>query len=383
MVWCALLALSACSVSSPTSGAVGSLEAAIGLVPPSVRCVRITARGSRDVSSDFPVAPGQSALLSMQDVPVGHVVLRAFAYPNSCSGQPTWASAATPVEIEVGVVTPVALALEPAGGVDVDIGFGSDGGAVPDLAAPADLTVPPDLTTAPDFARACAAAENCFNELDDDCNGKVNDTCPVGFTTGPRRALTPIGGSGGTVSTIACPPDTYVVSIQIWGSSAAGVIAGLGINCAKPNLVHTPDRYAIINDQLSPQPFAKVMGTFTPVTYIGTEPRSNCLDGTSAATWVNAYSEPKLGAARLLVALNAQCGLILLDQAPNNRINLSTTGFGGTDRFAVNYKSSSSAQYGQGLCATDGVLVGFDVRAGAALDGVTPLCAPLVPVYRP
>jgi hypothetical protein len=377
--------------------AVGSVEAAIALVPPSIHCMRIrAAAGPTVVNNDFPVTPGQSALLTLQDLPVGPLAVRAFAYAGSCGTQPTWASAPATVTIQAGAVTPVALTLEPVGGADVDIGFGSDGGTpVDDMAAQdmapdlsvrdmaLDLSMTPDLSVGPDLANSCAAIENCFNDLDDDCNGKVNDTCPVGLVTGPRRALTTRGGSGGMPSTIACPPDTYVVSISIWGASASGVIAGLGITCATPSLVHTPDRYAIVNTPLSPAPFAKVMGTIQPTTYFGTEPQSNCTAGTSAATWVNSYSEPKIGAPQMMVALNAQCGLILLDQIGNNRLDISTTAFGAADRFAVNYKSTPSALVGQDLCGPSGVLVGFDVRAGAALDSVTPLCAPLVPVYRP
>src|SRR6478752_5216053 len=53
-------------------------------------------------------------------------------------------------------------------------------------------------TTNPgDGAVKPAAQEDCFNDLDDDCDGVVNNGCPDHLTTGTPHLLTARGNTGG------------------------------------------------------------------------------------------------------------------------------------------------------------------------------------------
>src|SRR4051812_43623603 len=97
-----LLALTACSRGNDHG--VGGLQAAIAVVPPSIHCLRIDA-GS--VSADFQVTPGQSAMVTLPELPAGSLALRARAYAASCGGQATWASSEVTATIQAGTVTPV------------------------------------------------------------------------------------------------------------------------------------------------------------------------------------------------------------------------------------------------------------------------------------
>jgi hypothetical protein len=154
-IFAASLSLVAACITQPGgqaggSSAVGSASAAIAVVPPSVSCVRILAAGSRSVSTDFDVTPGQSALLVMNDLPVGDVTFSAYAYASPCafaSGtQPTWSARPTAAVISAGQQTHLALHLGQVGSAGIDITFdGPDGGAdddggtggnIPDLGAP-------------------------------------------------------------------------------------------------------------------------------------------------------------------------------------------------------------------------------------------------------
>jgi hypothetical protein len=110
-------------------------------------------------STDFDVVPGSAASLQLADVPVGELTLSAHAFGAACAGiagtQATWAGSGVAVTVRAGEVTPAALTLEPVGGIDVGIGFGSDGGA--DMGAPADMATPADMTAPADMTPSCAA----------------------------------------------------------------------------------------------------------------------------------------------------------------------------------------------------------------------------------
>ena len=131
-------------------GPVGTARANISVVPANVACVQIIAAAGRTVTFNADVTPGQSAQLTLDNLPVGNVTFTGFAFPTSCAmsagATPDWASAPTIGTILAGQVTDIALTLEPVGGAAVGVTFDSDGGSdagivdmgppSPDLAQP-------------------------------------------------------------------------------------------------------------------------------------------------------------------------------------------------------------------------------------------------------
>jgi hypothetical protein len=142
----------ACSTAAdPVAQApVGSASAAIAVVPGAVSCVRLAASGSRSVSRDFDVTPGQSALLVLPELPIGDVSFAALAYPVSCGAvqmggvQPSWSAPPVLAAIVAGQQTNLTLHLTQVGSAGVDVQF--DG---------LDMSLPPDLALGADLARAC------------------------------------------------------------------------------------------------------------------------------------------------------------------------------------------------------------------------------------
>jgi hypothetical protein len=166
-----MLALSACSASPPPddTAAVGSARAAITQVPPSVSCIRLVAAGTRTVINNFDVTPGQSATLTMTNLPVGNLTFTGFAYGSTCAlvandQQPLWASAPTAATIIPGQTTSLALTLVEVGNATVTINFDTDGGVL-------DMSVPPDLTSCLPPGATCKLNSDC-------CSGTCSLTFP-------------------------------------------------------------------------------------------------------------------------------------------------------------------------------------------------------------
>ncbi|MCU1280097.1 MAG: hypothetical protein JWM53_3643, partial [bacterium] len=93
-----------------------------------------------------------------------------------------------------------------------------------------------------------ATVENCFNDLDDDCDGAINNGCPNTLTTGTPRLLTAIGDSGsGTAFSLRCPAGQFVSKTQMWGDNNAAVLAitALDVYCATPTLVRGASSYTV------------------------------------------------------------------------------------------------------------------------------------------
>src|SRR6266542_2469778 len=154
---CVALALTACTRANPDlpGAGLGMVRAQITQVPPTITCVQLVATiDGHSQPTNFDVIPGTPATLQIADLPVGELTFTAWAYGATCptigGQQATWSSKPTPATVRAGEVTPLSLTLEPVGGVDIGINFGSDGGA--DLGPPADLSTPPDLSTPADLS---------------------------------------------------------------------------------------------------------------------------------------------------------------------------------------------------------------------------------------
>jgi hypothetical protein len=123
---CASLLGMACS-SEPAEG-VGTVHIAIVEVPSDVQCIQITADGSRTISKNFDVMPGQSSILVMNAVPAGTVLFSGDAFPTSCSALPTgaipnWTSDETPAEVIAGAVNDVRITMRRTGIGNITVDF--------------------------------------------------------------------------------------------------------------------------------------------------------------------------------------------------------------------------------------------------------------------
>ena len=121
---------------SAPSGAIGTAQLFIQEVPGDVRCIRITAAGSRTRTDSFDVSPMDSAVLTMEALPAGDVTFSGDAFPVACaditmSVRPNWLSDPVTVEIVPGDVTDVTLVMRPVGGARIGVDFvgGGTGGA--------------------------------------------------------------------------------------------------------------------------------------------------------------------------------------------------------------------------------------------------------------
>ena len=108
---------------------------------------------------------------------------------------------------------------------------------LPDLAPQNDLLTPPgmdmaarDMAVPPDMAHA--SVENCFNDVDDDGNGKINDGCPDTITVGADVPLTAYGGTGGGAVSAHCPANQVVTGLIFYADDYDAEMAGVGLRCA-------------------------------------------------------------------------------------------------------------------------------------------------------
>jgi hypothetical protein len=132
------LSFAACHSDGDRQLDIGRAVARITSVPPQVTCVSLTVAGpDHTIIDNFDVTPGQPALLTLNNLPVGEDLFSAAAYDVPCNfitgAQPSWLSTAVvPAFISAGTVTNVSLDLEPAGGANVGINFGGGDGGVGD-----------------------------------------------------------------------------------------------------------------------------------------------------------------------------------------------------------------------------------------------------------
>jgi len=114
-----------------------------------------------------------------------------------------------------------ALTLDESGAADLAV---EDDLGANDLATTADLTSAPDLSTGPDLWTGCTptGAENCFNGIDDDCNGHVDCDDP---SCAPIAVCVPSAGA----------PFGYVTEEPSNGSCAAATTNGGTLYASNPS----------------------------------------------------------------------------------------------------------------------------------------------------
>jgi hypothetical protein len=219
--------------------------------------------------------------------------------------------------------------------------------------------------------------ENCFNDIDDDCDRHVNNGCPDTVSIGATDPLTQRGGGGGsTAGTSLCPSGTVVTAAQFQLSQnmMTGYVVSVQANCATPTLVRGASDYSVALMPVdAPGAISATDGARPGTTHI------NCSGGGfSAAT--GAQGSTYTNAGHLVIeSLGINCSTVSMMLDKQNRLLLT---FARDDA----HSGVASAQPGGDAfsddCAANEVLVGFQGRTGAQMDQIQGVCAPLSITYK-
>lgn len=215
-----------------------------------------------------------------------------------------------------------------------------------------------------------AAQENCFNDLDDDCDGKVNNGCPDHIVTGTPRALTARGNAGGGAPfSLRCPANSFITKVIVYGDNTDSYMAGMDIFCGTPTLVRGASSYSVTVAATAANPSTQRGGHITTTansTY-------DCGAGFSPGWGSSGYAD---GGG--LDAIGMYCGSPALVLATNNQLAITFTKTG-------NGAPSGYTTLGtlfEEDCAAGEVIVGYDGRDGNWFDELNAVCAPLQVVYK-
>jgi hypothetical protein len=215
-----------------------------------------------------------------------------------------------------------------------------------------------------------AAQEDCFNDLDDDCDGVVNNGCPDHLVTGTAHLLTARGNTGGGAAfSLRCPANTFVSKSIVYGDSTDSYIAGIDLYCATPTLVRGASTYSV-TETASATALTKHAGNITT----GDNFTFDC--GTAAFApgfYVNGQAD-----SGGIDAIGHSCGSGAATLGADNKLTLSFTkqaslGDAGYLAFGTAYEDD---------CAAGEVLIGFDGSSGNWFDSLRAVCAPLQVVYK-
>jgi hypothetical protein len=214
-----------------------------------------------------------------------------------------------------------------------------------------------------------AALENCFNDLDDDCDGVVNNGCPDHLTTGTPHLLTARGSTtGGAAFSLRCPAGQYVAKSIPYGDDTDLAIGGLDLFCATPTLVRGASTYSVTEAVSATAITRKATNVTTGKSFT-----FDCGTAFSPAFYINGQDE-----AGGIDAIGHSCASGALTFGADNKITFTFTkqtslGAAGYLNFGTPYEDD---------CAAGEVLIGFDGRSGNWFDGLQGVCAPLQVVYK-
>jgi hypothetical protein len=216
-----------------------------------------------------------------------------------------------------------------------------------------------------------AKYENCFNDTDDDCNGVVNNGCPLSLSLGPDRALAAEGGMGGSPTTAHCPQGAFITRVDSWFDDIDGFASGVSFFCATPILLKGASSYSVTLAAIAPAPYTTVTG----LNYPTDERTDDCgLTGLSAITSTTGLADS------FVEGLGYHCGKSAVRLQADNTISFNFVGSGDTTYQAL--PGATGTVFNEG-CRSDEVMVGFNLREGDWFDSVQPICAELLVNYHP
>lgn len=117
---------------------VGAARLAVLNAPADATCLRVTVAGGRTVVKNLSLTPGQSTVFSLNKLPVGNSQWSADAFALNCAvitaaDVPRWIADPVAVNVPIGAVADVVLALKRNGlaKVTADFEVEADAGAPP------------------------------------------------------------------------------------------------------------------------------------------------------------------------------------------------------------------------------------------------------------
>lgn len=208
--------------------------------------------------------------------------------------------------------------------------------------------------------------EDCFNNLDDDCDGLVNNGCPVSLHLGPNRALTARGGSGGGFHAVLCPTNEFAYAANIYFDHDDAHASGVEIFCAAMTLNQGVSSYTVsLSSDSAADPNALGSGT------TNLDDSINCGIGSlTGLTWLVGQTDT------WVEGFKPYCGNGTMTFNADNTLTFSFTRTG-----AGNFLTYPGGTQFQDNCASNEVLVGFNVRDGAWMDQIQAVCAPIQVTY--
>jgi hypothetical protein len=224
-----------------------------------------------------------------------------------------------------------------------------------------------------------AAAENCFNDLDDDCNGAVNNGCPDHLTTGTTRTLTPQGDStSGTAFSLRCAAGQFVMKSVIFGDNSVGALTSLDVYCGTPTLVRGTSNYSVT---------VAVSGTAMTTGTDRSGPTTTfACDTTAFAPGWMTPGTAAAGSSGGIDGLGLYCGSTTLSLDATNKVTFNMTKVA-----AAATSSSGMPKNPDGYlmttafeddCNPGEVLIGYDGKLASWITYLVPVCAPLVVVNK-
>ena len=246
-----------------------------------------------------------------------------------------------------------------------------------------------------------AAKESCSNDLDDNCDGKVNNGCPLSIGIGTARPLAPLVGAGGNANAkdlnVKCPADSFLTGLVLEFYDAMFQVAGIRLGCSKATLTRTATgTYTLATQAVMPSPYVSLIAD-PPATGTGTPITVACagLGLRAVFSMRGSYDVKLLAGSQVggITGLFATCGSATAMLNADNTLSLAMAKVGSETGYDYGPSVGATAVSWVG-CAANEVMIGFNGRVStcgqissdppvtaSCLDKVQPVCAPLAVNY--
>jgi hypothetical protein len=220
------------------------------------------------------------------------------------------------------------------------------------------------------------APESCFNQLDEDCDGHVNNGCPMAVTIGLPDLLIARGGSGGGVAASLCPTGSLVTGLDVQLSANnvnPGYVISVQPTCATPTLMHDATAFSVALTPIAgPAAMSASDAARAGVSHI-------LCGGSGLAVASGAQGSITTSGRTVVESAGLDCSNITVALDADNRLQLGFVP--DTVHSGVASVQVSGAVWND-ACGAGEVLVGFQGRTGSQMDQIQGLCAPLSVKYN-
>jgi hypothetical protein len=228
--------------------------------------------------------------------------------------------------------------------------------------------------------------EDCSNDADDDCDGKINNTCPDALQLGlprypsPLAPATPPANANQMNMEKRCPTGGFVNRVQIQFDDPHLQLVGLQFTCATPTLIKPvggSTTYSLGTMAVMPAPYDDFIGAGATVT--GTPIDMKC-SGIGLQGIVSMHGRYDVGS---YIGMFAKCGLATAAIQPDNTLKITVNPTGAEQGY--DYGPLIGTNYGTAVswaCNNNEVIVGFKGVVSQSIDQLQPVCEPINPVYK-